>query len=256
MGKMANDPSNPHPGQPKELNFQKMANQFMAGVQRHFDMLAFNLASRESASEAAYNAHIRAAGIMPVPQLHQNFEQMQAHARDLLLRQVINDALNLAVTCLNNSHLFLALIREKKAGDGGELSPEQQKNAQQEQQAFVQARLEQKFEKLEQNYKVLCELEDSLISLAFCLQALMTQSGVVRQAQVDDQKQLQLELVTARSHPQQVHNLQAANVQTYTKSFSEGVKISFSDPDLQAIVLTVGVFARQLFESVGKFAQD
>ena len=34
-------------GQSKELNLRAMAQEFMDGLQRHADMLAFNLASRE-----------------------------------------------------------------------------------------------------------------------------------------------------------------------------------------------------------------
>jgi hypothetical protein len=251
---MSDQPAQPNPGQPRELNLQQMANQFMAGVQRHFDMLAFNLASRGQGSEAAYNELIASAGIMPVPQLHQNFEQMQAHARDLMQRQVINDALNLAVTCLNNTHLFLALIKEKKAAGGGELTQEQQKAAQKAQQAFIKTRLEDKFDRVETEYKVMCELEDSITSLAFCLQALVTQGGIVRKPQLAENQLLEIELVGAAPSLTVPHNLQPANIRMFTKAFQEDERISFSDRELQAIVLTVGVFARQLFESVAKYA--
>jgi hypothetical protein len=253
---MANQPDQPGPGQPRELNLQKMANQFMAGVQRHFDMLAFNLACRETASEAAYNAHVRSAGIMPVPQIHQNFEQMQAHARDLLLRQVINDSLNLTLTCLNNTHLFLALIKERKRSGSGDLTPEQQQNAQQAQQAFVKMPLEKKFDQLETQYGILCELEDSMISLAYCLQALMTQGGTVKPPQLDEQQRLQVELVTAANSLQSVHNLQPGNIQMETRAFREGERVSFSDSELLSIVLTVGVLAQQLFKSTADFARS
>lgn len=252
---MANQPDQPSPGQPRELNLQKMANQFMAGVQRHFDMLAFNLACRETASESAYNAHVRSAGIMPVPQIHQNFEQMQAHARDLLLRQVINDSLNLTLTCLNNTHLFLALIKERKASPSGDLSPEQQKRAQEVQQAFVKLSLEKKFDRLETDYGILCELEDSMISLAYCLKALMTQGGFVKPPQLDEQQRLEVELVTAANSLEAVHNLQPANIQMETRTFHDGERVSFSDTELLNIVLTVGVLAQQVFKSVADFAR-
>jgi hypothetical protein len=252
---MPDEPTPPNPGQRRELNLQQMANQFMAGVQRHFDMLAFSLASRENASEAAYNAHVRSAGIMPVPQLHQNFEQMQAHARDLLLRQVLNDTLNLAVTCLNNTHLFLALLREKKDAGPAELTQQQQQQAQQSQQAFIKLPLEQKFDRLEKDYGILCELEDSLVSCAFCLQALMTQGGRVKAPQLDDQRLLQVELVTPAHALQKVPNLQPDNIQMSTKVFHEDDRITFSDAELLSLPLTVGLFAQQLFLSVSKYAQ-
>jgi len=253
---MPNEPSPPDPGQPRELNLQKTANQFIAAVQRHFDMLAFNLASRENASEAAYNARIRAAGIMPLPQIHQNFEQMQAHARDLLLRQVLNDSLNLSVSCLNNAHLFLALIREQKASGSKDLSAEQQEAARSSQNAFVKLRLEQKFDILESRYSVLCPLEDSLVSLAFALKILMTQAGIVKKDQLDDDGLLQIELASAANSIAAVPDLQDANVQWVTRTFRETDRLSLSDSDLQNVILTVAVFARQTFASVASFARD
>jgi len=253
---MENPPNQPNPGQPRELNLQQMAGQFMTGLQRHFDMLAFNLASRENASEAAYNAHVRSAGIMPVPQAHQNFEQMQAHARDLLLRQVLNDSLNLVVTCLNNSHLFLALIKQQKEGGSKQLSQEQQKAAQEAQQTFTRARLEEKFNHLEEDYGILCEYEDSFISLAFCLQALMGHQGLVQAAHLDDSQRLVVELATAASSLQEVLNLQPKNVQSASRSFQEGERVSFSDAELLNIVLTVGVHANQLFKAISTYAKS
>ena len=49
--------SNSNGGQPQQVNLQQIAQQFMSGLQRHFDMLAFNLASREAVQEEAFNRH-------------------------------------------------------------------------------------------------------------------------------------------------------------------------------------------------------
>jgi hypothetical protein len=249
-------PSNPNPapGNSRELNLQQMVNQFMTGLQRHFDMLAFTLATRESGTEAAYLQRIRNAAIMPVPQLHQNFEQIEAHARDLLLRQVINDAMNLSVTALNNSHLFLALLKEKKASEDGQLGQDAQKRAQGIQQSFIKAKIEKKFELLEEHYGVMCELEDSIIALAYCLQALLTQGGVPREAQLDESGVLKVELMAAAPTIEPVPNLQPNNLTQVVRSFEAEETIDFSDTDLQNIVLTVGVFAQQLFASIAKYA--
>jgi hypothetical protein len=252
---MPDEPTPPNPGQPRELNLQKTANQFMAALQRHFDMLAFNLASRENTSEAAYNAHVRAAGIMPVPQIHQNFEQMQAHARDLLVRQVLNDSLNLTVSCLNNAHLFLALISAQKASGSRQLSQEQQEQAQQAQKDFVSLRLEQKFDFLEEQYSILCEQEDTIISIAYCLQALMGQGGIVKEQQADENGLLVLELASAANSLAGVPDLQDPNLQWDRKTFRPSDRVILADTDLQNIILTVGVFARRLFTAVGRFAR-
>lgn len=257
---MENEPESPQPnpqpnqGSSRELNLQQMVNQFMTGLQRHFDMLAYTLACRENASQESYLKRVRDVAIMPVPQLHQNFEQIEAHARDLLLRQVINDAMNLSITALNNAHLFLALLKEKKHSESGDLGQDEQKRAQAAQQAFLKAKLEKKFELLEEHYGILCELEDSIIGLAYCLQALLTQSGIPREAQLDESGLLKVELVAAAPTLEPVPNLHPNNLRNVVRSFEEGQIIDFSDLDMQNITLTIGVFAQHLFASVAKYA--
>lgn len=249
----SNNP-NPNPGNSRELNLQQMVNQFMTSLQRHFDMLAYTLASRENASEEAYLKRVRDAAIMPVPQVHLNFEQIEAHARDLLLRQVLNDAMNLSVTALNNSHLFLALLKEKKSNEEGHLGQEEQKRAQAAQQAFLKAKIEKKFELLEKDYGIMCELEDSIVAFSYCLQALLTQGGIPREAQLDESGSLKVELMSAAPTLEPVPNLQPNNLKTVVRSFEEGETIDFSDTDLQNVVLTIGVFAQQLFACIARYA--
>jgi hypothetical protein len=184
--------SNSSSGQPQQVNLQQIAQQFMSGLQRHFDMLAFNLASREAAQEDSYNQRVNAPRIMPAAPRHQNFEQMQAYARDLLVRQVIGDSLNLTVTAMNNAHFFLALVKATNANK--DVTPDAQKMAQQSQQAFIPAQLDEKFNRLEKDYGIMCELEDSITSLGFVMQILMQQGGIVKEAQVDEQGELAIEL--------------------------------------------------------------
>ena len=248
--------SQPNPGQPQQqqVNLQQIAQQFMAGLQRHFDMLAFNLASRASVTEAAYDAHVKAPKIMPAAPRHQNFEQMQAYARDLLVRQVIGDSLNLAVNAMNNAHFFLALVKATKANSNVE--PEAQKEAQESQQTFITAQLDEKFNRLEVDYGIMCELEDSITSLGFMMQALLHQRGEVKEAQTDEKGVLVLELKA-------LEILSEENAQEPAKGklgeqrmiFKEGEFITFSDPELQLVLVTIASFADSLFKSVANYAR-
>jgi hypothetical protein len=248
---------NPDPspqGQQRQINLQAMANQFMAGLQRHFDMLAFNLACRETVAEDAYNRHVHAPGLMPVTQLHQNYEQMQAHARDLMLRQVINDSLNLVVACLHNTHLFLALVKLRK--EVGELNAENQKPAQEAQNAFARASLNDKFEILEKEFGIISELEDSLTSLAFCMQALAQNQGVVQEDHLDEEQLLQVELKRAADGRSGSPVFDPTAVATHTKVFNQGEKVNFTNTELQELILMIAVFAHQLFQSVADYARE
>ncbi|MCD8482214.1 MAG: hypothetical protein LR015_05810 [Verrucomicrobia bacterium] len=246
---------NPPQGQPRELNLQKMAEQFLMGMQRHFDMLCFNLVSREAANESAYLEKSRLSGAMPVVPLHQNFEQMQAQARDLLNAQILNDSLNLCFHVINNCHLFLAVIKANHENPGQKEKVQQL--VQQNQQAFVAKQMDQKFNDLEQEYGVMCELEDTILSFGFAIQAFAQQAGIVREPQLDDNQELPFELVYGKD-PLNIHDLarQPTDYATESKAFKEGEKISFSDKELQGILNTVTLFALQLFRSVQTYGQE
>jgi len=248
---------NPHPnqGQPQQVNLQQIAQQFMAGLQRHFDMLAFNLAARESVQEEAYNARVNAPKVMPAAPHHQNFEQMQAYARDLLMRQVIGDCMNLAVTGMNNAHFFLALVKATKAN--ANVSTEAQQEAQKAQQVFVPAQLDEKFNRLEQDYGIMCELEDSITSLGFIMQALMQQGGIVKEPQLDENGELVLELKTVKILSREADSeKQQGKLVDQQKIFKEGEALVFSDVELQRILVTIASFADSLFKSVSLYAKS
>ncbi|TVP76814.1 MAG: hypothetical protein EA353_11510 [Puniceicoccaceae bacterium] len=248
-----NSPSNS--GQPQQVNLQQIAQQFMAGLQRHFDMLAFNLAARDGVQESAYNERVNAPRVMPAAPHHQNFEQMQAYARDLLVRQVVGDCMNLAVTGMNNAHFFLALVKATKAN--AQVSPEAQQAAQVSQKAFVPAALDVKFNKLEQDYGIMCELEDSIISLGFIMQILLQQGGQVKEAQVDENAELVLELKAVKILGRQSETgKQQGKLVDLRKVFKEGDIITLSDMDLQLILVTIASFADSLFKAVSLYAKS
>jgi hypothetical protein len=238
----------------KEINLQQIAGQFMAALQRHFDMLAFNLAGRNAADEAAYDKISARPAMMPTPQFHLNFEQMQAHAHDLLMRTVINDNLQLCVSVLNNCHLFLALMKIKH--EQGELRADNQQPAHQAQQEFIKANLTDKFDKLESSYGVLCELEDTYTSLAFALQALMQHGGAVQPQHLDEQQLLQIELRCAPEGHTGSPAIDPNIAVPRSLVFREGEKIRLEDTDMQDLLLTMAVFAQQLFASVVKYGQQ
>lgn len=247
--------SNSNGGQPQQVNLQQIAQQFMSGLQRHFDMLAFNLASREAVQEDRYNQRVNTPRIMPAAPRHQNFEQMQAYARDLLVRQVIGDSLNLIVTAMNNAHFFLALVKATSANK--DVTPDAQKNAQAAQQAFIPAQIDEKFNRLEKDYGIMCELEDSIISIGFVMQILMQQGGIVKAAQVDEQGELVIELKTVENQNAGVVDGQAqGKLVDLRKVFREGEAVVFSDVELQLVLVSVAAFADSLFKSVAKYARS
>lgn len=250
----SSQPDNSGP-QPQQVNLQQIAQQFMVGLQRHFDMLAFNLAAREDVVEADYDKFAHAPKIMPAAKAHQNFEQMQAYARDLLMRQVIGDCMNLTVTAMNNAHFFLALVKATKANS--QVSQEAQKAAQKAQEGFVAAALDQKFNQLEQEYGIMCELEDSITSMGFCLQALMHQGGVVKEQQIDKNGELVVELKALKVLSRGADSEQLkGKLVDQRKVFKEGDAVVFTNTELQLVLVTIASFADALFKSVSHYAKS
>lgn len=246
--------SDSNEGRPQQVNLQKVAQDFMSGLQRHYDMLAFNLASREFVTEEAYDKRSNAPRIMPAAPRHQNFEQMQAYARDLMVRQVLGDAMNLSVTALNNGHFFLALV--EATGGRSDVSGEAQKAAQEKQRAFLNAQLDAKFDRLENDYGVRCELEDTVTSLGFAVQALVKHGGVVQADQVDDNGELGFDLKTVEQASGEEGDAPRGRLVDRRKVFQTGEAVVFGDLELQLVLVTVGAFADGFFKSVGAYARE
>ena len=242
-------------GQPQQINLNKVAHQFMSGLQRHFDLLAFNLAAHDNVQEETYNKRVNAPHIMPSLPYHQNLEQLQAYARDLLVRQIINDSLNLSLTAMNNAHFFLSLIKETNASQ--HVDPDSQKKAYTSQQNFIRAKLDEKFNLLEKDYGVMCELEDSIISLGFMLHILVKQNKVVGKEQLDNRGKLVLELKSVESHQDETLTIaQSERLVDVRKVYREGDLISFEDSELQLILVTIASFADSLFKSTAGYARS
>lgn len=226
----------------------------MGGLQRHYDMLAFHLASQDCVTEEAYETRANAAKMMPVPQVHQNFEQMQAFALDLMQRNTIGDVLNLCVAGMNNYHIFLAAVKaHKELGQG----PEGQQQVNQAQQHFQQAQIDEKFNRLENDYEIRCELEDTIISLGFAIQAMMQHGGIVQQPHVDDSGELGFDLkaVQILGQPDPSQPPQGKLID-HRKVFREGERVHFNRDELQLLLLTAGSFLDELFKSVARYAHE
>ena len=239
----------------QQLNLGQVAQNFMDGLQRHADMLAFNLASREAVEEPAYKRRSSAPQIMPSGNRHQNFEQMQAYARDLMVRQVISDSLGLTVSALNNSHFFFALIKESNAAK--KVDAKAHKRAETRHNDFLKLALVDKFKFLENEYSLKTGYESSILSLTIALQTLVENGGILKSEHLGDQPSLQiiikrLEVGDAKS----ATGKSLARVVDEKKEFRSGEAIVFSDTEVQRILITVASFADALFKSVAHYARQ
>ena len=244
-------------GNPKELNLRAMAQDFMDGLQRHADMLAFNLASRESIQEETYKKRSAAPQIMPSGKRHQNFEQMQAYARDLLVRQVINDCLGLAATALNNSHFFFSLLKESKGTN--KFNAGLQKIAEERHQYFLSAPIDVKFDLLNQNYGVRSDYQTTILNLIIALKALIENKGMLKSEMFPEGINPVLEIDLKRLEIEKKQNEAGkaiGRIVNDRKTFRDGEAIVFSDLEIQRTLVTIASFADALFKSVANYAQS
>ena len=131
-----------------------------------------------------------------------------------------------------------------------------QKAAQDSHKGFIRAPLGEKFDRLEKDYAIMCELEDSITSFGYVLQILTNQKGIVRKTQLNKRGKLIIELKSV--DPKEVKPESSSLSQKLVdvrKVYQEGESVFFSDVELQLIFVTVASFADSLFKSVAEYAR-
>ncbi len=247
----------PPPGS-QQISLQQINQQFMHGLQRNFDLLGYNLAAIEAVSPASYDAMVGSLRVMPFAQAHMNHEQVHAYSLDLVLKQTLNDALSMASACLDNCHFFALLVSLQNVG---RVSPEEaNKTLNERQKEFVDARFDVKFNLLEKNFKVMCELEDALVSYGMALQCLAQNGGNVHEQVADDNKELKLEFkrieVIQPPAGSPADAKPSAKLATYSKAFQVNQRIELHKSDILAVPLTLASFFQELFSGIDRFTRS
>jgi hypothetical protein len=194
---------------------------------------------------------------MPSGKRHQHFEQMQAYARDLLVRQVINDCLGLAVTALNNSHFFFSLLKESKGTN--KFNAGLQKIAEERHQYFLSAPIDVKFDLLNQNYGVRSDYQTTILNLIIALKALIENKGILKSEMFPEGINPVLEIDLKRLEIEKKQNEAGkaiGRIVNDRKTFRDGEAIVFSDLEIQRTLVTIASFADALFKSVANYAQS
>lgn len=245
---MANEEPKP---QQQVISLQAISQNFLGALQRQFDLLAYNLSASQLTEADKYEIFARQPRIMPVQQLHMNFGQVQAYARNLLVRQTINDLLSMSAACMDNCHLLCQLIKNQKEHGGD--AEAMNKAVGEAQNNFVRVPLQDKFDLLEKGFGIMCELEDGLISMGIALRSLMAKDGAIEQEDLDDDGELVFEFKTVQTiNPPKGEEEKKPEVRVVdtSRTFKLGDKLEFSNSELLGMSVTVGYFFHQLFRSV------
>ena len=172
------------------LSLQTISRTFFTALQRQHDMLAFSIAGLHTADPKAYEHFSSVSRVMPVPQAHLPPEQMLAYARGLMMRTTVNDLLTLSSEAMVQCHLLCLFIREQ--GKNQRRDPLIEKIISDKQNAFQKMTLQDRFTALEENFGIVCDLEDGVFSLAAALRVLV-RGGLVTNDDITPDGSLTLE---------------------------------------------------------------
>jgi hypothetical protein len=270
--------SQPQPGNGENvLSLQNISRTFFTALQRQHDMLAFSIAGLHTADPKAYEHFSSVSRVMPVPQAHLPPEQMLAYARGLMMRTTVNDLLTLSSESMVQCHLLCLFIREQ--GKNQRRDPLIEKIIAEKQSAFQKMTLQDRFTALEENFGIVCDLEDGVFSLAAALRVLV-RGGLVTNDDITPDGSLTLEFKamqdfeapaepenTAEASPELPpgvtrHSLSdeskpkmVARLTDTTRTFKPGEMLNLTDSELLGLNITVAKFVDGLLRSVDHFGR-
>jgi hypothetical protein len=232
----------------KEFNLQSFTENFMRAMQQDFDLLAFTFTAHDRADESAYLANSLAPRIMPLAPFHGNFEQLQAHARDRLVRQVCADSLQRIVMALDHMHLFLHLVQNRQNSSG--VRDAIQREIQSKQADYVKSGLLHKLQALELCFSIQTPFTAFVTALELVFDALVHHRGCVQDQHLNAGFSLVLLLQSVASSADGCNKLVEQRL-----VFEKNEVITFESLHLQQMLITVSIFADHLFRSVADYTQ-
>ena len=270
--------SQPQPGNGENvISLQNISRSFFTALQRQHDMLAFSIAGLHTADPKAYEHFSSVSRVMPVPQAHLPPEQMLAYARGLMMRTTVNDLLTLSSECMVQCHLLCLFIREQ--GKNQRRDPLIEKIIADKQSAFQKMSLQDRFTTLEENFGIVCDLEDGVFSLAAALRVLV-RGGLVTNDDITPDGALTLEFKAMKdfevpAEPEKVPEAEAelppgvtrhglsdenkpktvARLSDSTRTFKPGEMLDLTDSELLGLNITVAKFVDGLLRSVDHFGR-
>ena len=270
--------SQPQPGNGENvISLQNISRSFFTALQRQHDMLAFSIAGLHTADPKAYEHFSSVSRVMPVPQAHLPPEQMLAYARGLMMRTTVNDLLTLSSECMVQCHLLCLFIREQ--GKNQRRDPLIEKIIADKQSAFQKMSLQDRFTTFEENFGIVCDLEDGVFSLAAALRVLV-RGGLVTNDDITPDGALTLEFKAMKdfevpAEPEKVPEAEAelppgvtrhglsdenkpktvARLSDSTRTFKPGEMLDLTDSELLGLNITVAIFVDGLLRSVDHFGR-
>lgn len=239
------------------ISLENISRKYLGVLQRRHDILAYEVASIPGVDAEKYEYFARLARLMPVQQIHMDHGQVQRQVRGKITVQVLNDLLGMAAGCMDECHFLLTLIANKPEVEAG--AAEANRKVAEAQEAFARSALQDKFDTLEKNYGIMCELEDGIISLAFGLRVMMGRGGIVEAEDTGDDGELAFEFKSVQQINPPVGapegtkpELRLADTR---RAFRAGDTIEFTNSEIMGLTVTIASFFHGLFRSVDDYGR-
>ena len=244
-----NTPSLTEAPETRTLNLSDIGNRYLRTLQRMFDVASYLIEGSRLVSERGYDDMARSIRFLPSQKDHRGFDAAREEAERYLLKNLLNDVLNLVVPLLEDLRGFCALADWQK----GDRNPEvAQRILSTERSEFLKLNLQAKFNHLRDVTGLTSPLTPGILALTNVGACLASRSGVVSERDVTSGGELAIRLVSLEvvpTDPAKIAEGAAAASPRFgelRKTFTIGETIRFEKTEYLNIIATVALFATSL----------
>lgn len=234
------------------INLREMANRYMGGLQRTFDLAAAVIGSLRCQTERDYDEFARLTRFMPSPGQHAGFDVIRPAAEAWLLRNLLSDSLGMLVPFLEDVRSVAALAEWKAAGSD---QNKVQKIIGDDRQAFLRLSLPDKFAHLREKFSVKAENE-AFIAGYLKLGQVLAKGGTVGDGDGNDGKDLVVTLTAVQLQPSAPGaTQQQGRLVGLPRKFAHGEKVELKKEEVLALFTTISVFVSAIMTSLQQRVQ-
>ena len=222
------------------INLRDMANRYMGGLQRIFDLAASTVGSLRCQTEKDYDEFARLTRFMPAPTQHAGYDVIRPAAESWLLRNLLSESLSSLVPLLEDVRSVAALAEWKAAGSD---QAKVNKIIGEDRQAFLRLGLPEKFEHLKNKFSISAP-NDAFITGYLKLGQVLAKGGIVGDGDGNDGTDLVVTLTAVQLEPAQAgQTQQQGRLVGVPRKFAHGEKVELKKEEVLALFTTISVFA-------------
>jgi hypothetical protein len=234
------------------INLHDLANRYLGGLQRTFDLAAATVGSLRCQTERDYDEFSRLTRFMPSPATHAGFDGIRPQAEAWLLRNLLSDALGSLVPFLEDVRSVAALAEWKAAGS------DQAKVAKivgDDRQAFLRLGLPEKFAHLKEKFSI-SAANDSFIAGYLKFGQVLAKGGTVGDGDGNEGKDLVITLTAVQLQPAAPGaTQQQGRLVGVPRKFAHGEKVELKKEEVLALFTTIAVFITGIMGSLQQRVQ-